>query len=362
MKADHSARHDRRARAIRTLEEELRAGPVEDLYPFLEGSGPAALHAQALEALRWLAPSLEARDGFGAPLHDRLLRLARGPLAPGLRATVGRRRLLAELLLQLARPGRINQGHKGTCAVTCVESWLARSQPAEYARILVGLCGPVGGVGLRNGDALVRDEDALDADPREARRSPLSRLFQAAAMEAACPEADYDNRLDIHRALDPSAAASAGQGLGTQAFDRLLEAITGEPWSLLTDQHAKMAAALGLSPEAAPSLERDGPDRIARALAAGDGVFVTLAGLDLPVDPAEPLLRLPHKVRVVRLGEARVEYEDPLDPEAPWIPLASCRVEDDEGLCSMDRADFFRLLVELSTPARHDAPAAGGRA
>lgn len=341
------------ATALRAL---LHSGP-EDLYPMAFGELPQAWTRAALEGLDRLEAGLrlDEVDGFGSSLVQGLLLLARGPVARGLLESVGRRRLLGELILNIAEPGRINQGHKGTCSVTCIESWVAERYPAEYARLVAGLCSPAGGVGLRNGEALVRDAARLVWQPEEARRTPVSRLFQAAAMELAYPELDYHDGLDLQLPESGQGEAS-GTGVGLGAFDRLLEGVSGQPWSVLTDQNAVLARALNLPAGSTLDLARDGLGIIARALASGQAAFVTLASPAPPSAPpsapaaGNPLRRLPHKIRVLALHDDHVEYDDPLDPDAPWIPDAPTTVLDARGRCRMARSDFQRLMVELSYP------------
>lgn len=339
------------ATALRAL---FECGP-EELYPMAFGESPQAWSQAVRASLDRLEAdrTLDAADGFRGSLVQGLLLLAKGPLARGLVETVGRRRLLGELILNIADPGRINQGHKGTCSVTCIESWAAERIPAEYARLVAGLCSPSGGVGLRTGEALVRDADRLVWQPCEARRTPISRLFQAAAMELAYPELDYHDERDLHL-QEGDKGAHAGTGVGLGAFGRLLEGISGQPWSVLTDQNAILARALNLPEGSTLDLARDGLGIIERALKNGQAAFVTLAspnpGAADSSAAANPLLRLPHKIRVLEVHPEHVVYEDPLDPEAPWIHEAPTAVLDASGRCRMAIEDFRRLMVELSYP------------
>lgn len=334
----------------------MQDGP-EPTYPLADTEQPEQWTQAVLQALDLLlaAGTLDHPDGFGGTTVQSMLKMARGPFSRGLQETVGRRRLLGELIRNLADPGRINQGHRGTCSVTCIESWAAERSPGEYARLLAALCGPAGGAGLRNGEALIRDADRLTWQPEEARRSPLSRLFQSAAMELAYADLDYDDARDLHLpAAEAPSAETASTGVGLDAFDRLLEGISGQTWSVLTDQSAAMARALGLADSTTLDLARDGMRLIQQTLQDGGAVFVTLGSPD-PVAAAErarlhPLLRLPHKVRVLAIEADRVVYEDPLDPESPWVPDVPTRIDDADGRCSMSVDDFRKLMVELSYP------------
>lgn len=333
----------------------LLAGPVEATYPLPRGETPEAWRERCLEALGALTGDPAVLETLG--------RLADQPMVGFLAVRPGRVRLVGELLRTLAEPGRINQGLKGTCAVTCVESWLAETAPAEYARLLVGLLGPEGSVMLQNGEPLLRDQSRLLWDEREASRSPVSRIFQAAAMGYAYPNLDYRDTEDGF--VDPTAARPSAPdppltatGLDLDAFDRFLEGVTGERWDTLSEKASHLAALLekaGLDVSKVPELRRDGLAIVARSAAGGSPTFVTLDVRGHPVcagaDELPPgVAVMPHKVRVIAVDEAagRVVYDDPLDPPAPWLPGIETRVEDRSGRCSMPLAGLGDLMLELS--------------
>lgn len=310
-------------------------------YPLPPDEGEEAWRqaaSGALAALRARPPAL------AVALASTLRPLLQEALGPGLEQLPGRARLLGELLRNLEDPGRINQGFRGVCTAACVEAWLAEARPEEYARLVVGLCLEAGELGLPGGERLRRDEARLAWTAAEGRRSPVSRLFQAAAMELADQRRDYDNQ------ADGQGEGTEGAGLGAAAFDHLLEALTGEAWALLSDGQEAMARVLGIDPATIHLLSRDGRALIERSLAKGDPVFVTLQAQAVPLLPqgSHPLARLPHKVRILEIRDERVIYEDPLDPEAPWVPGVPSRVEDRRGRCSMAWTDLQGLMVELS--------------
>lgn len=333
--------------------------PLPSGQPLPDGETAADWAGEALCALDLLDARGDPVAADGKALRDHLRALATGPLEPGLDRAPGRTRLLGEVVRNLASPGRINQGHKGTCAVTCVEATLAERDPAEYARILAGLCAPEGGVVLRGGARLVRDESALEWAEAEARRSPVSRLFQVAAMELAYPDLDYQNLADGYRPERPDTGEGGDPGVGLDAFDALLEALTGERWDTLSDQKshvARLLAKMGVDTGALPDLYRDGPGILRRAADAGEISYVTI---DLPEARGATgagddflalgqLLSLPHKVRVLSVTDETVIFDDPLDPTEPWIPMVASTVLDRTGRCAMGRSDFVRLVVEVS--------------
>lgn len=330
--------------------------PVGEGYPLPAGEDAEAWRSHAQRALEALARRglLEQVASDGRTLAEQLLAFAEAPLSEGLVQVPGRVRLMGEAVRNVAHPGRINQGYKGTCAVTCVEIFVAETRPAEYLRIVAGLASPEGALALKAGDMLERDEEVLRWHNAEARRSPASRLMQVAFMEFAYPELDYQNMVDGHIEYADDGDRNTGTGVGLDEFDRLLEAVTGERWDTVSEHQSKLQAKfarLGIDTSFLPDLYLDGMAIIRNALAAGDACFVTIGTRAADERVGEnPLLALPHKVRVLKIDdeEGRVHYDDPLDPEDPWMPGVETRVETDEGRCSISFEDFEELLCEVS--------------
>ena len=350
--------------AVRSLLE----GPAIANYPLPPGETRERWRESAVAALG----TLEARgmtmlaDRLGGSLSTSLHLLATAPLGGKLELEPGRRRLLGELIRNLAAPGRINQGHKGTCAVACIEVFLATRQPAEYARLCAGLAVGDGVVSLPGADLLKRDEERLNWHVQEARRSPVSRLLQVALMERADPEHDYRNVEDGH--FDRTTQRSVGTGVAVRAFEALLGALTGEAWSSLSqagDQTRRfLSALLGNGGEDELELDRDGMDVITEVLRAQDAAFVTLArpGQLAPATGVQQdLSQMAHKVRVIALEGEEVIYEDPADPEDPWMEGVPSRVIDGDGRCAMGRRDFRAWMVELTFKKRFARTPKGGR-
>lgn len=335
--------------------------PVGDAYPMPDDEDAASWRAASLDALAalWRRGTLDAVAADGETLGHHLLAFTESPLLADLAAVPGRVRLVGETVRNIAYPGRINQGLKGTCAVTCVEIFVAERLPAEYVRYMVGLASPEGGVALKGGDPLQRDEVVMQWHTREGDRSPASRLMQVAFMEFAYPELDYQNMVDGHIERADNESKNTGTGVGLDEFDRLLEAVTGERWDTVSEHQSKLQAKfarLGIDTSFLPDIYRDGITIIRRVLAADDACFVTIGTRDSDQRVGQdPLLALPHKVRVLKIDdeEGRVHYDDPLDPEDPWMPGLETRVETDEGRCSMSYTDFEELLCEVSYRPQH---------
>lgn len=316
----------------------FRGLPPEPRYPLPEGTTPPDWIVAVAGALHRLAEDPSAGERALA-----LDRLAAAPFADGVEKDIGRVRLVGDTVLILDNPARINQGLKDTCAVTSIESWLAQHEPAEYARLVEGLVSPAGTVLLRGGATLRRDEQVFLWSAQEGRRSPVSRILQAALMEAATPTLDYRNSRAGH--LD--ASGQIVSGLDLLESDSLLESIFAEEWSVFRPAEARLAAMFGH--KGVPRLPEDIPLVLAHAAARGRPVF---AVLNVPPHPSlTGHAALPHKVRLLDVDADWVVYEDPLDPAEPWMPQVRTEVISGYGRCRIAAADFARILEAVSFPA-----------
>lgn len=344
---------------LRTRLAELIDGASADGVNPARGEDVAAWRAAAHEALDSVC-----RGAFVARIDSPVSVLVREPMPAGLEASPGRGILAGELLRNLADPGLITQGRKGTCAPTVVETYLAVVAPGEYARIVASLA-TTGRVTLKGGHELVRDgDDPLVWTEEEGRRSPASRLFQVAALEAASATLDYDDAQD--RQIGPDGQI-AGAGMKADAFDVLIEAATGatwERWSATEYGFAKLFAAAGLGSPLELATVLDAADA---AIADGDFGFATLAPTDVDraalqaamggfvpegSEDGPSLHRVVHKVRIVRVEADRVWFDDPLDPEAEWLGQGA-RIEDGTGRCSMPRDTFSACVADVSLRAEY---------
>jgi hypothetical protein len=310
---------------------------------------------EIIDALERLEASgaFERRDFLGHPLVESLIMVTEGALWDPFTLEPGRTRIFAELVFNLADPKRINQGLKGTCGAACIESYMAEREPAEYARIVTGLVTRDGIAMLKDGETLVCDEDVLAPDPHEKNRNPVSRIFQVACMEFAYPDMDYDNVVDGHFDGDEN----KGSGLEMGAFERLLNAVTGESWKTISVAHAQMSklfSRYGMDTKDLVDINRDGISIIDQSTRQNEHVFVTLElpSLQNPNEGEQPpvLHNMPHKVRALRLdwNDRSVHYDDPMDPDRRWFDGAQVTIHDPFGHCSMPIDDFKRLMTELS--------------
>jgi len=315
----------------------------------------AALRDRVVKALEQLERDqvFERRDSSGHTLVDSLITLADGEFWEPFTLEPGRTRIFSELVLNLAEPKRINQGLKATCAAACLESYMAERDPAEYARLIAGLVTRDGQVTLKSGLSLVCDEDVLTPGLREAGRNPVSRIFQAACMEFAYPNMDYDNVNDGHYDGDEN----IGSGLEMNAFQRLVAAVTGQSWKTTSTTHARLASIfsrLGMDTHDVVDIKRDGISIIDQSTRQNEPVFVTLElpAVPNPIPHGQPpvLHNAPHKVRAMRIDWANqaVHYDDPMDPERRWFDGADVTIHDPFGHCSMPIEDFLRLMTEMT--------------
>jgi hypothetical protein len=221
----------------------------------LETDPMAQLSVQQL-LLTGKLPGEEDLTGQGR-LLDHLGALASGdaPLAEG----IDREALLASLVTELATPTAISQGPRNTCGPAVVLIELAMKNPAEYARLTLGLASPSGVVKTQSGLEL-RREPGTDGNDGT-RRSLTQRLLAPALMEAT-KDTPYDNATD------------EGWGANAEQLDVLREAVLG------SERIAHQSGKLATDP-AARKLETD---MLVNAVKEGDVPVALLMALR-PGDP-----------------------------------------------------------------------------
>lgn len=186
-----------------------------------EGDPVAALSMQKL-LFEGKLPGEEALVGGGTLLEQ--LATAADPNTPMVEG-LDRGAFLCDLVQELATPSAINQGSVGTCAPTTIAIDLAMQNPAEYARIALGLASPSGEVELAGGQTLTREEGTILDDGKG--RSNVQRLMGSAFMELGNGDRDYIN------------STEDGDGAWSKDLDVLYEAVWGRPMSdkrLTTDE------------------------------------------------------------------------------------------------------------------------------
>lgn len=228
---DHRTREYKQAKAQVAANAALEGEALSRMTPADRAAYQAAMKALETDPMAQLSlqrllftgalPGKPDATG-GGRLIDHLGALATGaaPLAEGL----DREALLASLVTELATPTSINQGPRNTCGPTIVLIELAMKNPAEYARITLGLASPAGVVKTQSGLELRREPGTERSDGTG--RSMTQRLLAPALMEAT-KETPYDNVTD------------EGWGANAAQLDVLREALLGSRW--ISRQSAELA-------------------------------------------------------------------------------------------------------------------------
>jgi hypothetical protein len=117
--------------------------------------------------------------------------MATQPLAPELANRRGD--LLADTIREIHDPTTVDQKHRNTCGAATIQSYMAASHPAEFARLVAGLATPGGEVAMQNGGILRRDANFMDGSDEG--RSLSGRLLEPPLMSKA-GIGTYDNSKD----------------------------------------------------------------------------------------------------------------------------------------------------------------------
>jgi hypothetical protein len=162
--------------------------------------------------------SVDARE---TPLLSHLQLLASTPLDSSLEPL--REEVLAAALNDLTSPGGIGQENQGTCSIMPVVYDLARTDPAEYMRLLTGLVAD-GTVTLRGGAELTRMRDSIGDDGSN--RPVTQRLLQAALIQLGNDTiTEYDNENDQNVLLG---TISFGGGLVAESIADVMTEVYGK--------------------------------------------------------------------------------------------------------------------------------------
>lgn len=270
----------------------------------------------------------------GASLLVHLDRLARQTLAPG----VDRRFLLSSVVQQVANPGEISQGGRGTCTVTTVEYMVAKQAPAEYARIIADLATGDGTVRLASGKFARRVPDSTGAD--DSGRTEASRLFEAAMMDFGNGLLSYSNKTDKN-------------GIGAKTFlpGGLSNGQTTRVVNAVLDEHYRSIDAVPLL-QSVPFTSL-GHGQLMRKLGAAlaQGQMVPM-GLDWRGE--KEWKPSGHEVLALKIENGRVYYRNPWgNSDAPGAEVGGPdsprrRIEDRNGLESMTLAELEARITGIS--------------
>lgn len=263
---------------------------------------------------------LSKKDSQGHTILQTLTTLSTQEMGPNL----DRKQIFDQLVAELDDPGHINQGTQGTCAPTTIQYLLATRDPAEYARIITGLTSKDGAVTMRNGDTLQRDRGSLGPD--RTGRTDIDRIFQAATMEYADGDDEYDNRTDKHTRADDSVYS----GLYPEQQERALDALFGDKYDKVDFDRN--------TPQGRSEAER----RLRQALDRGEQVAVSMYWSDTGT----------HAVLVVGMTDSTVMIRNPWGSGDSGSSTNGPprQVVDGEGTIEMTKADFFQRCYSMQLP------------
>ena len=282
--------------------------------------GQPRINPDLLELLK--SGKLLSEDSTGGTLLDSLKNLSTQKMGEGL----DRQTVFNDLCSHLADPGRMKQGGKGTCTVATMQNLQASRDPAEYARLVTGLSSEEGQVRMKNGHTLEREEGTLTDDG--SRRDSVSRLYQAALMEYANGDLDYDNAEDQH--------SDGGSGLGRNAQGRALDALFGDKY----DPVAVDGRGAGGRQQAV--------EQIQAALARGEQIPVALTfGQN---DEGQPT---GHALLLVGMTDTTVILRNPwgsAEQGQDQLGRPNREALDNEGHIEMSIVDFFLRCHTMHLP------------
>ncbi len=266
------------------------------------------------KAMRYLAAisesrpeALSSRDAGGRTLLSNLAKLATQQLNPALyEAGLTRAQLLTDAMRDIVNPDRVDQGDSPTCTVTSMQYELVRDEPAEYARLMVGLTGTKGEADMVSGESLALQTGYLKptaGDPR----SSSEVIFQSAAMEFANGLDAFDEKREVNRRTD----GREYRGLGPAQQTRLLQHLFG--------------VAYETRPLATPEQRQRALDLL---------VPYDARGTNRPVILEIDMGRWNHAVNFERVENDRVHFRDPYG-----------------RALSMPKEKFLRVVVGVHLPA-----------
>jgi hypothetical protein len=271
------------------------------------------------------------QDSQGGTLLANLAQLAHGPLHAAIPES-RRAELLGSVLQESSRAQLVDQTVFGTCTVTSMQFELARDNPAEFARIMAGLAGPTGRVGMRGGGELELQADSLTPQALQG-RSLSEAIFQTSLMEFANGPDEYHVQGPTgDESIEPNGTTYQGQS--AEAMVRASSALFGRQFSTWNTNDATRDAQLNFLRNYRP----DGPNA---------PVLITFdTDLNSP-DGA-------HAVTFVRMEGDRIFFRNPWgranEAAGTEAPLGA-RVEDPaSGLYSFSLEQFRERAFWLTVP------------
>lgn len=171
----------------------------------------------------------------GKTLVDQLLDLLSITPHPDLLGVTTNEQLLDDVITEILDPnGQINQGAAGTCSPTSIQTLLINVNPAEYARLQVGLLSASASVGLANGQTVRVPPTIFQAAlylPHTGGNAFFLRTNSELAFQAAMLRYGQDSRFPALNGTPQSNAAAFLQvingGLTSDESKRVLDGVFG---------------------------------------------------------------------------------------------------------------------------------------
>lgn len=266
--------------------------------------------------------ALSDRDRDRNSLLDNLSRLKDQKFAEGLNGA----EILRQIVESVANPDAINQGTKGSCAVTTVEYLHAKERPADYVRVMAGLTGEDGKASLRNGEIMHREDGSTLPD--NSGRRAVDRIYQDSMREYANGARDYDNQTDEHYEvyMDKDGnlvRKSTGKGTPMDDYERAMDAVLpyDSEWT---------TRGVGAEAELRQLLQQGYPVQVVLSWGENSSHALALEGMDA----GQVFLRNPW-------GDGDVGQGGDNVPERTVGP---------GGHIAMSKNDFFSRLLQYSRP------------
>ncbi|MDC0713766.1 hypothetical protein POL68_35190 [Stigmatella sp. ncwal1] len=292
---------------------------------------------RSLHTLAQLPGMLMDRDAQGGTLLSHLAQLAKGPLHPALHER--RAELLNGVLEETAQSFQVDQKEFNTCTVTSMQYELVRDNPAEYARLIAGLAGPTGRVGMRGGGEIELQDDSLSSKASgpysSAHRTLSEAIFQTSLMEFANGIDEY--YVQGSRGTDESVRPDGSTYTGQYASGMVqaASALFGRAYTTWYKTPSTFDAQMEFLRNYQP---------------AGPNTPVLIS-----YDTTPGIVGGDHAVNFVRVEGDRVFFRNPWGPEyflkAGDIQHDQSRVEDPKtGLYSFTIEQLRTLMWDLTVP------------
>ena len=294
---------------------------------------------KGLEALSTLAQNnkLTTTDAKGGTLLSNLSKMSTQELGSDLKnlpaadGSPTRQSLLDGVLMETADPGlNVRQSTMNTCTATTAQYELATRQPAEYARLMVGLTGTDGKVAMAGGKLLKLDDEGISRTDSTDKRSDSSRLFQNAAMEFANGADNFNGPKDKTFTVNRNGEDTGKGRIG-----------------LKEDEEVALNRELFNEPRMNWYSTKGRENDFVEALKNNDHSKPIVLNMDIGRDVG--VQKTGHAVSFVKVENGRVYFRNPDANASLKSNVPGARVEDPaQGIDSMSVEDFKKRCNNIS--------------